>query len=565
MSTQPVKIQAMIMGLIPIATNCLASLLKYFVTDREFVDDKSRKFRTAGHHDKALSEYLKNKPSVVNAIYGFIQNKDLIFEEGRKVSQIIKVYRLDISMLRLLLLNVVDFVTCLGDVKNSPRQSECNDLNHETNIRCCNACDHPAKHCTECHEAECKDNSNYICCTACKFCVNCSRLQATPPCINYVLRRAILIIANMRNLKSHSTEDRWKEIANESIPREFKFCGNTSEDIWKACEEAVRKVLNYLKSEKIISVDEYNKKDHSIYQLQHLTESEQLIIIANSIVESSLNISQQQKSLKILILVKNVQKTSKSFWKRLVSNNKKQNKLFQENFGDERGLDSPIVLTIVRILKQAFKEELQPRIDHSIQDYKIYPTSENSQLTNENCKEDTFKLIVAIKPMQNDPNFVSLYEECYSDHSNSLWKRFTDDLYKDVLSAMGLEIDIVRKTWELGSIVTTVLITKKSGKSWNIIEKNNVLTLIAEVGRHPRSFGYSYTAKFGMPENNELECVSIHYSVDIYKEELLQVFMDIYPGFEGRLKARFDALKEQLEANYGLYQHRGIYHFISKF
>ena len=156
MSTQPAKIQAMVNGLLEIGESCLRSLLVYFVTEKEFFGDDQQKYTTPAN-DAALSYYLAHKESVVKEIAQFINqkhNKKHFFEEGSKnqILPIIKIDQLDILLLRVLLLNVVDFETCYGKVLNSPRQSrQCTENNHKN--KCCNTCDHSNNWCLECHES----------------------------------------------------------------------------------------------------------------------------------------------------------------------------------------------------------------------------------------------------------------------------------------------------------------------------------------------------------------------------------------------------------------------------
>ena len=390
--------------------------------------------------------------------------------------------------------------------------------------------------------------------------------NATPLCINYVLRNATVIIAKLRNLKSHSTESNWIEIEKGNLPSEFKFCGKTYDDFWKVCEEAVRDVLKYLKSKGVIDDEKYNEKDHAIYQIQHMTENEQFMAVNKAsykeLSETLANakriideLKAKPKSLVITVEVKNIHQKPKSFLKRFFPNKRKQNQLFQGYFDFTDYLDSPIVTTIKNMLTQVFEEEQGLQNNQSIKDYEIRPSRVDTDTRV--CREDTLKIEVCIKPP--DDSNLDRYQKYDSGPSIELWGKFSKSLADDVLQKTGQEVEIKRSTWNLGSIVTTLLVTKVPGNAWNVIEKNNIVTLITELSLHRMFWDYRFTADFCIPEDRK-EGVAIQYSVDIYNQDLIQNFMDVYPGFKGKLQAKFAALKMQLEKNHGLYGIKGMCH-----
>ena len=167
---------------------CLASLLKHEISDKDFNDQNGKIFRTSTNENEALSQYLTRKqPLVLNWIKKEKSIDKSRFYSDDKFTIIhtkIVLFELDISILKMLLLNIFDFEFSLHGEKNVKRSAKCSSSTHKTDKKCCSKCstsgktDHIEKdvYCKHCFVSKflCKDGS-FKCCSQCVNCVNCNK------------------------------------------------------------------------------------------------------------------------------------------------------------------------------------------------------------------------------------------------------------------------------------------------------------------------------------------------------------------------------------------------------
>ena len=335
-----------------ISQGLLAKLLTFetdhYLTDRQFraKTERNRQFTTSRDVNKAIVTYINHNPPIIEQMRTcFYSTADVLNGDQKMVKQGLVIKNLDVAVLSLMLLNISQFEFSFAEDGHPTRSGKCSSPSHQYQHRCCTTCTgkHTDKgaYCEHCYMCEflCKDGS-FKCCSQCANCVNCNKSQATAPCINNEVRNAINIISVMRNMLSHDDMVNCASNTKPVIPTEFKFWGNTIDQLWDSFKNAYIKIAEYLKCRsKRFDEQWYKEEKHYIACLDCDTKGTDFLRNQkqNRIDISTITITNNQKAtFKVHIVLKKRKKEtikSKIFrrWKLV------------DEFDLTKGIDSKIV------------------------------------------------------------------------------------------------------------------------------------------------------------------------------------------------------------------------------
>ena len=313
---------------------------------------------------------------------------------------------------------------------------------------------------------------------------------------------------------------KWTRDPTLDIPTQFKFCGNTVEDLWNTCKRAVFKILEYLKSNNAIKDTRYRQNYCKILDLEKVSVPH----------HSSL---QNPKELEIKISV--VKKKKACFFDKLM-------------FKSDQGLDSNLEVTVRGFLESSFQTTLEnTKYSEHAGKYKFAcrRLSENRKSTN------SIPLQLKITPKEKhrilDPDFAIPT----STLSFNLWESLHASLIV-MASERGLKIKVHREEWIFRSIDVLVRFIKNNVSAFDIFEANTIVNVLNGI-KELEEFRYfnidillDESLYKAIDENDEEE-TSLTYIADVDEDK------DVNDGFLDHLKDKWMKNFQETSSEEGIF------------
>ena len=432
------------------------------------LEDASPEDASLKDASEALSKIFSDQKDIVKGLSN-VNNKDnriIIYKdhENNVFHDKIDSSRFDTSALVSVLSNIKYFsVSC-----PSKRMEKCKNDGNEN---------HANKCCTDCSEQKdtyrCKKKcpNKYSCCEGCNLCMNCTsegnlhelieklvcEKKIDDVCQIMVLRLSIDIIRKFRNLMSHLTHTRYKDMesgnfAHHDVPSFFKSWVN----LRKLFQFALDQVLDYI-----------------VLKDKDFTESNKLQIVydAAQICETTKHadldahtsdIDAYLKLERIENVFDNIQKGIEN-----IKDNVKKSLTIAYKFD--------LNDTNVKIhLKSEKVADIRSAIEEAMISYLgVNPDSLKANMVHANKgsyqNPQTAKIKIKIESIENKVNLKD-FESSETQESEKLWKELEKEI-KKVLPA-GTEFELI--TWDIGSIIINVSIRKRSNQNWKDIELEEI-------------------------------------------------------------------------------------------